>query len=158
MVEIPSEIRFSRGQDVVIVLVYVDGLLITGSNAELIDEAKEVLHRKFKLKDLGELRYFLGIKVLRSKSCVFLNQKKYVLELVSDLGLSGARVANTPLECNLKLTTVEYDEAIGVKGDGILEDINKYQRLIGRLMYVTITRPNINFAVQTLSQFMQVPK
>ncbi|XP_070004338.1 uncharacterized mitochondrial protein AtMg00810-like [Nicotiana sylvestris] len=100
----------------------------------------------------------MGIEVLRSKSGVILNQRKYVLELVSDLGLSGARVANTPLECNLKLTTMEYDKAIGVKGDEMLEDINKYQKLIWRLMYITITRPDINFAVQTLSQFMQASK
>ncbi|XP_019242334.1 PREDICTED: uncharacterized protein LOC109222429, partial [Nicotiana attenuata] len=139
------------GQDVVIVLVYVNDLLITGSSTELIDEAKGVLHKKFKLKDLGELTYFLGIEVLRSKSCVILNQRKYVLELVYDLGLSGARVANTPLESSLKLTTVEYDKAVGIKGDEMLEDINKYHKLIGRLMYVTITRPDINFAVQTLS-------
>ncbi|XP_070037097.1 uncharacterized mitochondrial protein AtMg00810-like [Nicotiana tomentosiformis] len=134
--------RKFAGQDVVIVLVYVDDLLITGSNIGLIDEAKGVLHKNFKLKDLGELRYFLGIEVLRSKSGVILNQMKYVLELVSDLSLSGAR----------------YDKAVGIKGDEMLEDINKYQKLIGRLMYVTTTRLDINYAVQTLSQFMQAPK
>ncbi|XP_019241993.1 PREDICTED: uncharacterized protein LOC109222038 [Nicotiana attenuata] len=74
------------------------------------------------------------------------------------MGLSGAKPAYTPLEANAKLTSVEYDQANEVKDDPLLQDISAYRRLVGKLMYVTITRPNINYAVQTLSQFMQRPK
>lgn len=140
-----------RHEWIVIILVYVDDLLITGSNEELITEAKGVLHRKFKLKDLGELKYFLGIEVLRSKAGIILNQKKYILELISNMGLSRSRTAITPLEPNLRLTTVEYDYATGATWDELLQDV-------GKLMYVTVTRPDLCYIVQTLSQFMQKPK
>lgn len=65
--------------DIVIALVYVDDLLITSSNDQLINIAKEVLHQQFKHKDLGQLKYFLGIEVLRSSEGVILNQRKYIL-------------------------------------------------------------------------------
>ncbi|XP_015159193.1 uncharacterized mitochondrial protein AtMg00810-like [Solanum tuberosum] len=121
----------------------------------LITEAKENLHQQFKLKDLGELRYFLGIEVLRSSKGVILNQRKYILELIADAGFTGAKPAPTPLESNLRLTSVEYDLVNGVMGDEVLHDITSYQRLVGKLLYVNITRPDISYAVQTLSQFMQ---
>ncbi|XP_019240170.1 PREDICTED: uncharacterized protein LOC109220162 [Nicotiana attenuata] len=142
----------------VVILVYVDDLLITGSNEQLITEAKEILHQQFKLKDLDELRYFLGIEILGSNTGVVLNQRKYVLELISEMGLSGAKPAIIPLETNIKLTTIAYDQGEGSIGDSPLEDFSAYQRLIGRLMYVTTTRPDISYAIHTLSQFMQHPK
>uniref|UniRef100_A0A3Q7F5U4 Reverse transcriptase Ty1/copia-type domain-containing protein n=1 Tax=Solanum lycopersicum TaxID=4081 RepID=A0A3Q7F5U4_SOLLC len=147
-----------KPEGMVVVLIYVDDLLITGDNELLIREAKEVLHHKFKLKDLGELKYFLGIEVLRSKTGVILNQRKYILELISDTGLSGAKPVNTPLETNLRLTSIELDQITGLQGDEVLTDNSVYQRLVGKLMYATITRPDISYAVQTLSQFMQHPK
>lgn len=147
-----------RKGGIVIILVYADDLLIKGNNADLIFEAEQVLHQKFKLKDLGELKYFLGIKVLRSKSGIILNQRKYVLELISDMGLSGAKPATTPMETSPKLTTVEYGKLNGMMGDVTLQDPTLCQKLIGKLMYATITRPDINYDVQTLSQFMQHPK
>ncbi|XP_019242407.1 PREDICTED: uncharacterized protein LOC109222513 [Nicotiana attenuata] len=74
------------------------------------------------------------------------------------MGLSGAKPASTPLEVNSKLTTMEYDQANGITGDPLLQNAGAYQRLVGRLLYVTITRPDINYAVQALGQFMQSPK
>ncbi|XP_070014697.1 uncharacterized mitochondrial protein AtMg00810-like [Nicotiana sylvestris] len=129
-----------------------------GSNANLIIEAKHALHQKFKLKDLGELKYFLGIEVLRSKSSIILNRRKYVLELISDIGLSGAKPVITPMETNLRLTTVEFDKATDIMGDVAMQDPTLYRKLIGKLMYVTITRPDISYVIQTLNQFMQHPK
>ncbi|XP_047249989.1 uncharacterized mitochondrial protein AtMg00810-like [Capsicum annuum] len=116
------------------ILVYVDDLLITGDNESMIAEAKEALHQQFNLKELGELKYFL------------------------ETGLAGTKKANTPLESNSKLTSVEIDEAAGVTNDVVLNDVTAYQRLVGKLMYATITRPDISYAVQTLSQFMKMPK
>lgn len=142
----------------VVILVYVDDLLIIGDNESMIKEAKQVLHQQFKLKDLGELKYFLGIEVLRSAKGVILNQIKYILELISETGLTGAKPAFTPLELGTKLTSVEYDRVNGITGDVVLKDITSYQRLIGKLLYATINTPDISYAVQTLSQFMQLPK
>lgn len=110
------------------------------------------------MKDLGVLKFFLGIEIMRSKSGILLNQRKYALEMISDTGLHGAKPINTPLETNVKLTTMEYDELTGTIDDPIHKDITSYQRLVGRLIYLTISRPDINFAVQVLSEFMQRPK
>ncbi|XP_049360668.1 uncharacterized mitochondrial protein AtMg00810-like [Solanum verrucosum] len=144
--------------DIVIVLVYVDDLLITGSNITLIEKAKQILNHKFKMKDLGELKYFLGIEIMKSTRGVLLNQRKYVLELSSEMGLSGSKPTITLLEVNRKLTTREFDEATNSTRDELLSDANAYQRLIEKLLYVTITRLDICFSVQTLWQFMQMPK
>uniref|UniRef100_A0A3Q7HVG0 Reverse transcriptase Ty1/copia-type domain-containing protein n=1 Tax=Solanum lycopersicum TaxID=4081 RepID=A0A3Q7HVG0_SOLLC len=91
-------------------------------------------------------------------SRVILNQRKYLLEQISDMGLSGPKPAATPLESNMRLTTLEYDQSIGLSEDKPLSDVSTYQRLVGKLMHATITRPDICYAVQTLSLFMQTPK
>uniref|UniRef100_A0A3Q7G4E5 Reverse transcriptase Ty1/copia-type domain-containing protein n=1 Tax=Solanum lycopersicum TaxID=4081 RepID=A0A3Q7G4E5_SOLLC len=73
-----------RGSKLVIILLYVDGLLITKDDANLIEETQCVLHSHFKNKDLGELKYFLGIEFLRSNKGMMMNQRKYALELISE--------------------------------------------------------------------------
>nr|XP_016490919.1 PREDICTED: uncharacterized mitochondrial protein AtMg00810-like [Nicotiana tabacum] len=147
-----------QGDGLVVILIYVDDLLITGSHQTLIEDAKMTLHNRFKVKGLGELRYFLGVEVLRSKKGTLLNQRKYALELISQVGLSGFKPAKTPLELNQNLTTVDYDAHVGNTDDLEFEDATTYQQLIGKLLYLTITGPDISFAVQSLSQFMQQPK
>ncbi|KAE8683402.1 G-type lectin S-receptor-like serine/threonine-protein kinase [Hibiscus syriacus] len=106
----------------------------------------------FKMKNLGELKYFLGLEVLRSEEGIVLNQRKYTLELLNETGLEGAKPALTLLEQNLKLTSTEYDEHLQQKEDEVLvEEKSMFQRLIGRLIYLTHTRPDITFAVHHLS-------
>lgn len=148
------------GGNMVVLLIYVDDLLITGSSASMIDELKQFLHLNFKMKDLGVLKFFLGIEIMRSNKGIILNQRKYALELIADLGLGEAKSVCTPLEQNLKLTSIEYDESVQTKvdGDDLVTDVTMYQRLLGRLIYLTNTRPDITFAVQHLSQFMHRPK
>uniref|UniRef100_A0A3Q7FM93 Reverse transcriptase Ty1/copia-type domain-containing protein n=1 Tax=Solanum lycopersicum TaxID=4081 RepID=A0A3Q7FM93_SOLLC len=153
-----SLFTLKKEKDIVIILVYVDDLLITGNNTQLIAEVKVCLYKQFKLKDLGELKFFLGIEVLRSFGGVIFNQRKYILELIAEAGLTGAKPAVTPMESNLRLTSVEHDQANGYVNDDVLHDITSYQRLVGKLLYATMTRPDISYAVQTLSQFMQSPK
>jgi len=145
-------------KEVVIILVYVDDLLIAGNYPNLVNDTKETLHRKFKVKDLGQLRYFLGIEVSRSKKGILLNKRKYALELISEAGLSGAKSLFTPIKLNKKLTTAEYKTCVGKTGDSELKDNSVYQRLIGKLLNLIITRLNISFVVKTLSQFMQKSK
>lgn len=146
------------GQHIVVILIYVDDFLITGSSIELICEAKHSLHQQFKVKDLGELKYFLGIEVLRYKHGILLNEKKYTLELISEIGLSGAKPAVTPLEINQTLTLVEFDKVAGYSPTADpLVDITSYHNLIGKLLYLTITKPDICYIVQSLGRFMQAP-
>lgn len=137
--------------DLVIILVYVDGLLITENSSNLIQEAKATSNQNFKMKDQGNLRYFLGIEILKSKDELLLNQRKYVLQLISEFGMSGAKAVTTPLEFNHKLTSLEYDQHADSFNDPELDDVKPYQRLNRKLLYLTITRPNICFSVQVLS-------
>nr|XP_009761182.1 PREDICTED: uncharacterized protein LOC104213382 [Nicotiana sylvestris] len=127
---------------------------------QLIQAARDNLQKKFKMKDLGELRFFISIEFDRSKAGILMNQCKYALDLISDSGLGGAKPVSTSLEVNQKLTSVEFDEATQTKDneDTILDDVEPYQRLVGRLLYFTMTRPDIAYVLQVLSQFMYTPK
>lgn len=89
------------------------------------------------MKDLGELKFFLGIEVARSNEGIVMCQRKYALELVAETGMSGAKPASTPFEINQKLTSAEYDKHVSSKAeisDGILENHASYQRLVGKLL------------------------
>ncbi|XP_075103379.1 uncharacterized protein LOC142177987 [Nicotiana tabacum] len=139
----------------------VEPLLMMRLFKTQVKKTKATLQKIFKVKDLGELKYFLGIEFARSSHGILMHQRKYGLEFVSELGLGVAKPAATPLEANVKLTTPQYDEHIGTTNtldDALLPDITSYQRLLGKLLYLTVTRPDIAFSVQTLSQFMQKPK
>ncbi|XP_070026614.1 uncharacterized protein [Nicotiana sylvestris] len=93
----------------VIVLVYVDDLLIIGDSLVLIQQTKDDLQSSFKIKDLGELKYFLGIEFARNGDGILMHQRKYTLELIVELGLSGSKPVACPIEPNLKLTTSKFD-------------------------------------------------
>lgn len=122
------------------------------------------MHSNVTIKDLGHLRYFLGIEVARSKDGIFLNQRKYVLELLADSGLTGSKPCDTPIVQHLKLTSHELDQfihssiSVSALDDSLLSDPDAYKRLVGRFLYLTITRPDICYVVQVLSQFMHGPK
>ncbi|XP_031281122.1 uncharacterized protein LOC116139592 [Pistacia vera] len=143
---------------IVILLVYVDDLVLTGSDSSLIQATKDLLHSHFKLKDLVSLRYFLGFEVARSSKGISLCQRKYALELIADLGLAAAKPALVPLDPHLNFTNVEYDVAFPGQQDPALVDHSVYQKLIGKLLYLCLTRPDLSFAVNLLSQFMHKPK
>ena len=85
----------------------------------------------------------------RSKKGICISQRKYVLDILDDMGLLGAAPASFPMEQNLKLTPSSSD---------LLKDPSKYRKLVGRLIYLTITRPDINYSVHLLSQFMNQPR
>ncbi|XP_042988889.1 uncharacterized mitochondrial protein AtMg00810-like [Carya illinoinensis] len=134
---------------ITIVLVYVDDILVAGNDLSKIEDFKRVLSTNFKTKDLGPLKYFFGLEVARSSKDIFLNQRKYALDILKDIGQLGARNAPFPMEQNLKLNNQDGT---------LLYDPSSYQRLVGRLIYLTITRPDIVFAVNILSQFMHAPR
>lgn len=136
------------GSSLLILLVYVDDIIVTCSDIRAIMQLKHLLHSQFKIKDLGDLRYFLGIEVARSQGGLLLNQRKYTLELLEETGFLGSKPARSPMESALRL----------IHGDGpALSDKAQYRSLIGKLVYLTITRPDISFTVQQLSQFLDCP-
>lgn len=123
-------------------------------------QTKGILKDNFKIKDLGDLRYFLGIEFARNNTGILMHQRKYCLELISDMGLSSSRPVIAPIEINHKLTTAKFDLQFPSENgnDKLLDDTGVYKKLVGRLLYLTMTRPDIAFAVQLLSQFMHSPK
>ncbi|KAL3746442.1 hypothetical protein ACJRO7_015405 [Eucalyptus globulus] len=129
-----------------------------GNDKIAIEDFKNFLHATFHIKDLGAPKYFLGIEIARFVQGISLSQRKFIMEIISEAGLSGCKPAVIPIEQNTKLTTAEYDKGISQDDDLTLEDPSIYQRLVGKLIYLTMTRPDISYAVQTLSQFMHSPK
>ena len=101
------------------------------------------------MKDLGKLKYFLGLEIARGPDGIFVSQRKYALDIIAECGLLGAKPAPMPTELNHKLALV--------KGRPLL-DPSKYRRLVGRLIYLTFTRPELSYIVHILSQFMQKPQ
>lgn len=132
----------------VAVLIYVDDVIIASDNNEIVADLKSFLGTKFKIKDLGPLMYFLGLEVARSKSGIYLCQQHYALELLRDTRKLGCKTVHTPLDPSSKLSQDEGD---------LLDDPTLYRRLIGQLIYLTITRPDLCFSVNKLSQFMAHP-
>ena len=107
------------------------------------------MKNEFDIKDLGKLSYFLGIEIAHSSKGLFLSQRKYVIDLLKETGKLGAKPAGTPMETNIKL---------GPEDGEPLSDIGQYQRLVGKLIYLTVTRPDIAFVVSVVSQFMHAPR
>ncbi|KAL1221943.1 Retrovirus-related Pol polyprotein from transposon TNT 1-94 [Cardamine amara subsp. amara] len=138
----------TRGENgIVAVLVYVDDIIVTGDDVEGIKRTKGLLKASFDIKDLGELKYFLGIEVCKFENGLFLSQRKYTLDLLEETGKLGVKPAKTPIEDGYKICP---------EGEPLME-VKQYQRLVGRLIYLTITRPDISFAVNQVSQHMQAP-
>ena len=126
-------------------IVYVDDIVIRGSDQDGIYKLKQHLFNHFQSKDLGKLMYFLGIEVARSNFSVVISQRKYTLDILEVTDMLEWKLVDTPMDPNIKL----------VLGQGEpLQDPWRYRRLIGKLNYLTITRPKISFLMTVASQFL----
>jgi len=134
--------------DFLTVLIYVDDMILTASSTNALAELKTYLQSQFHMKDLGSLTYFLGLEVTSSSKGFFLCQKKYTQDLLQEMHMLHSKPLSLPMGSHVKLTKYE-----GRK----LHSPDTYRRLVGKLIYLTITRPDISFAVQVLSQFMHEP-
>ncbi|XP_041003883.1 uncharacterized mitochondrial protein AtMg00810-like [Juglans microcarpa x Juglans regia] len=126
-------------------LVYVDDVLLVSDDLQQIQLLKKFLHDQFTIKDLGPLKYFLGLEIARSKTGISLCQRKYAMDILQDTSNLGSKPAAFPMESNLKLTADDPE---------LYEDPSEYRRLFGRLLYFTITRPDLAYSVQVFSQFL----
>jgi hypothetical protein len=136
-------------QGLVLILLYVDDMIITGSDSTAIDEVKRHLFHEFEMKDLGPLRYFLGIEVASSSDGYLLTQTKYATDILHRAQLTDDKVVDTPIELHAKFSP----------SDGVpLADPTEYRELVGCLVYLTVTRPDISYAVHVISQFVCAPR
>ena len=140
--------KHTAGGKIAILIVYVDDIVITGSDEGELATLKNFLAQQFEIKELGTLKYFPGMEVARSKKEIVISQRKYVLDLLKETGLLGCKPATTPIDPNHKLRKDEKDVPI---------DKTRYQKLVGKLIYLAHTRPDIAFAVGLVSQFMHCP-
>ncbi|WJZ80655.1 hypothetical protein VitviT2T_000557 [Vitis vinifera] len=129
-------------------IVYVDDMVVTGYDPEERKALQNYLSREFEIKDLGYLKYFLGIEVSRSSEGIFLSQRKYALDLLQETRMSGCQPVNTPIEEGLKLC---------IEPNQVSTDKGRYQRLVGRLMYLAHTRSDLAYALSVVSQYMHNP-
>lgn len=132
-------------KDTIYLLIFVDDLLICGKDAKEIKGIKVLLSERFKMKDLGRIKEYLGITIdyESDKNEIKLNQTKYIESLIKKYNLENSKLYNTPMEVNLKIEKSDYCE----------RDI-RYRNLIGALLYISsATRPDISFSVNYLSRF-----
>ncbi|GJS45119.1 ribonuclease H-like domain-containing protein, partial [Tanacetum coccineum] len=144
----PSGDNKSKKGVFVALLVYVDDIVITSNSVHEIEKFKTFLKSKFMIGDLRKLKYFLRIEVIETDQCICLNQTKYVLDLLSKYDMLACKPAKTPLQSKLVNTNEANID------DLLLDNITDYQKLMGKLIYLTNTRLDIFYVVHCLSQFM----
>ena len=132
-----------------LLVVYVDDIIITGSDLKEIKELEQCLAQTFQLKQLGPLKYFLGIEFARSSEGILMTQQKYILDLLDETKHVDCRISDAPIETNHKLRLDDKDPHV---------EMSSYQKLIGKLLYLSHKRPDICYTVNVLSQFMHSPR
>lgn len=126
----------------------MDDLIVTGDSLSDILAVKSFLHDKFTIKDLGNLKYILGIEIARSDTGLHLCQRKYTLDLLDSSGYLGCKPCSTPMDSKTDFSCTNTSDSV---------DAASYRRIVGKLLYLTITRLDISYVVHTLSQYMSNP-
>ena len=132
----------------IFLVVNFDDIVITGDDSEGIQQLKAHLFKNFQTKDLGPLRYFVGIEVTKSSSGIAINQHKYALDILTETSMLDCHPIDTPMDPNVKLLPGQKEP---------LKDPRRYRHLVGILNYLTVTRPDITFVVSIASQFLNAP-
>ena len=138
----------NRNGKITALIIYVDDMIITKNDEKEIIDLQKHLVNEFKMKNLGGLKYFLGIEVARSKQGIFLSQRKYILDLLAETEMLECKPVDTPIAQNEKLSI--HDNQIPI-------DKDQYQHLVDKLIYLSHTRPDIAYAIRLVSQFMHNP-
>ncbi|GJT90236.1 retrovirus-related pol polyprotein from transposon TNT 1-94 [Tanacetum coccineum] len=144
----PSLFIYSRGDTLLYILVYVDDIIVRGNNKGTINNIICQFGSAFSLKDLGPLNYLLGIEIVPHVSDILLSQKKYILELLQSAGLSNCNPVSSPIVTSSSLT---LDDSTA------FSNLVKYRQVVSSLQYVTLSRPDIAFAVNKVCQYMHAP-
>lgn len=145
----PSLYRKQNHEHLLVVAVYVDDLLVTWSNLEMILEFKSDMAAKFEMSDLGRLSYYLGIEVIQRDGSIILSQEQYATRILEEAGMKGCNSVHIPMDAGVKLGKAEKEEGV---------DEREYRRNIGCLRYLIHTRPDLACSVGTLCRYMHNPK
>ena len=130
-------------------MVYVDDIIIASDDELEKQTLRERLVVQFEMKDLRKLKYFLGIEVAYSRQGIFISQRKYILDLLKEASKLDCKTTRAPIEQNHRIRNDEESPKV---------EKTQYQRLVGKLTYLSHTRPNIAYAVSVVSQFMHDPR
>lgn len=134
---------------ITIIAIYVDDIILTGNTIQEINNIKAHLNSVFSIKDLGKLHFFLGMEVNYLQDGIVISQHKFAKDHLKDYHHTSTRKALTPLPLHIKLSTLDGE---------LLADPTPYRSMVGKLNFLTNTRPYWAYAIQTLSQFMQNPR
>ena len=132
----------------ILLLLYVDDIIITGDELSGIQELKDFLSQQFEMKDLRHLNYFLGLEITHSTDGLYITQAKYASKLLSRAGFTDSKTVDTLVELNAHLTP---------SGGKPLSNPSLYRCLVGSLVYLTVTHPDISYAVHQVSQYLSAP-
>ncbi|GJY77929.1 putative ribonuclease H-like domain-containing protein [Tanacetum coccineum] len=135
--------------DILLVQVYVDDIIFGSTKKSLCTEFEKLMHKKFQMSSISELTLFLGLQVTQKDDIIFISQDKYVDEILKKFGFSTVKTASTPMETSKPLMKDENAEDV---------DVHLYRSMIGSLMYLTSSRPDIMFVVCACARFQVTPK
>ncbi|KAL7606408.1 hypothetical protein Lser_V15G15988 [Lactuca serriola] len=135
-------------QSIIIVVVYVDDILVTGNDSDGIQQLKTYLDNRFKIKDLGQIHFFLGLEFNSTSDGMIAQQQKFIKDLLSHYSIDDYSTVSFLLP---------YDIAILFQTSNLLQDATIYRQLIGKLNFLIHTRPDLAYTIQFLSQFNQRP-
>jgi histone deacetylase 1/2 len=139
----------ATGNNLLYLLVYVDDIIFTGNNADFVSQFVTRLAQRFSLKDLGNLSYFLGVEVVPHPSGILLSQRRYIQELLARTHMEQAKPVLTPLPTN--------SSSLSLSSGSPLSNPTEYRTVVGSLQYLSLTRSDVSFAVNRMSQFMHAP-
>jgi hypothetical protein len=140
---------YKDGSSIAYLLLYVDDIVLTASTSDLLQRIIAQLHSEFAMTDLGILHHFLGISVTRTTDGLFLSQRQYAADLLQRAGMSECHPTATPVDSKSKLSASDGKP---------VADPSEYRSLAGALQYLTLTRPDIAYAVQQVCLFMHDPR
>jgi hypothetical protein len=136
------------GSHLIILVLYVDDLILTGSDSKLLNHVKTILKKKFEMTNLGFLHYFLGLQVLQTNEGIFISQSKYACDLLRRFHMDDCKPSPSPFQSGVKLVATCTSPKV---------DATLYRQLVGSLLYLTHTCPDLSFVVGLVSRYMQTP-
>ncbi|KAI3734762.1 hypothetical protein L6452_14240 [Arctium lappa] len=138
-----------KKKDILLAQIYVDDIIFGSTRDNMCKEFEELMHQRFKMSSMGELTFFLGLQVQQKSDGIFICQSKYVQDILTKFGFSDSKPASTPMETHKQITA-------DLEGEDM--DVHHYRSMIGSLMYLTASRPDIMFPVCVCARFQVRPK